>query len=212
MTDLLESIRRHSNTAIVIARGFCRKLPKSVPREDIEQAALIGLFEWKRNHPNEEDPGWMGGLRTRVRGSIVDELRRQDWLPRYTRRDHGHLRVVGFDDVDTDWDAKWASSAASVESALETKQEFEEAMRAPLLPRDAEVLDLHYFRGVKFRDIGEHLGVSEPRISQLHSRAIGKMRAHLEGNEQELAVARRQVKRAERLAAKESNVKPSRPS
>jgi hypothetical protein len=39
----LESIRRHSATALGIARGYCRKLPRSIPREDIEQAALDTL-------------------------------------------------------------------------------------------------------------------------------------------------------------------------
>ncbi len=35
---------------------------------------------------------------------------------------------------------------------------------------------MHYFKGVKFKDLGRQLGVSEPRISQLHSRAMKRLR------------------------------------
>jgi RNA polymerase sigma factor for flagellar operon FliA len=36
---------------------------------------------------------------------------------------------------------------------------------------------MHYFKGIKFKDLGVQLGVSEPRISQLHSRAMKRLRA-----------------------------------
>ena len=32
---------------------------------------------------------------------------------------------------------------------------------------------------MKFKDLGEMLGVSEPRISQLHSRAMGRLKGIL---------------------------------
>ena len=35
---------------------------------------------------------------------------------------------------------------------------------------------MHYFDGVKFKDIGAELGVSEPRVSQLHARALCRLR------------------------------------
>ena len=41
------------------------------------------------------------------------------------------------------------------------------------------VRSLHYFRGMKFKDLGEMLGVSEPRISQLHSRAMSRLKVIL---------------------------------
>jgi RNA polymerase sigma factor for flagellar operon FliA len=42
--------------------------------------------------------------------------------------------------------------------------------------RERHIVSAHYFRGVKFRDLGIELGVSEPRISQLHSRAMKRLR------------------------------------
>jgi RNA polymerase sigma factor for flagellar operon FliA len=42
--------------------------------------------------------------------------------------------------------------------------------------RERHIVSSHYFRGVKFKDLGAELGVSEPRISQLHSRAMQRLR------------------------------------
>jgi RNA polymerase sigma factor (sigma-70 family) len=185
MTDLLDSIRRHRSTAMGIARGFLRKLPPSIQLADIEQAALIGLFLWKRSHPDEQAPGWIGGLKIRIRGSIKDELRRHDWLPRYERkrrqeRGESVSHVIGCADADPLWEQNWTDGVESAETALERKQEVAQARQAPLDGRIAQVIDLHYFRGEKFKDIGAGLGVSEARISQLHHRGLERMREHVE--------------------------------
>ena len=41
------------------------------------------------------------------------------------------------------------------------------------------IVAMHYFRGIKFKELGEMLGVSEPRISQLHSRAMTRLKSIL---------------------------------
>jgi RNA polymerase sigma factor for flagellar operon FliA len=43
---------------------------------------------------------------------------------------------------------------------------------------------LHYFQGVQLKAIAAQLGVSEPRVSQLHSRAMAKLRATLARQEE----------------------------
>jgi RNA polymerase sigma factor for flagellar operon FliA len=49
-----------------------------------------------------------------------------------------------------------------------------------LLPeRDADIVTWHYFDDVPFKAIAARLQVSEPRISQLHTRAMGQLRATL---------------------------------
>ena len=54
------------------------------------------------------------------------------------------------------------------------------AKAVELLPeRERHIVSLHYFKGVKFKELGRMLGVSEPRISQLHSRAMGRLRTML---------------------------------
>lgn len=184
----LEAIRKHRDTAMRIARGFAKKLPKSVLLEDIEQAALIGLFEWKRNHPDETDEGWTGGLKMRIRGSIIDELRAQDWSQRRARSEGKGPVILGFDDVGTPDDRAWEPSCedASVIDRMIVDQEAAEALRAPMHQTDAKVIDMTVFRGMRFGDAAHRLGLSEPRVSQMHARAINTMHAYLTGDTEHL--------------------------
>ena len=52
-----------------------------------------------------------------------------------------------------------------------------------LPPRDAQVLQLYYVEELSYSEIGDVLGVSVGRISQLHARAIAKIRAVLADSE-----------------------------
>jgi RNA polymerase sigma factor for flagellar operon FliA len=45
--------------------------------------------------------------------------------------------------------------------------------------REANIVSWHYFEGIPFKAIAVRLGVSEPRVSQLHARAMGRLRACL---------------------------------
>ena len=38
------------------------------------------------------------------------------------------------------------------------------------------IVQMHYFQGARFKEIGALLGVSEPRVSQLHTRAMGQLK------------------------------------
>ncbi len=50
------------------------------------------------------------------------------------------------------------------------------------LPRtERVVLMLYYYEGLKMKEIGELLGISESRISQIHGKALTVLRAHLRG-------------------------------
>jgi RNA polymerase sigma factor for flagellar operon FliA len=51
---------------------------------------------------------------------------------------------------------------------------------AALPPREALIVDALYRRGQSMRDIRQLLGISESRVSQVHSRAIRLLRAHLQ--------------------------------
>jgi RNA polymerase sigma factor for flagellar operon FliA len=60
-------------------------------REDLEQIGLVGLLQAIRRYgiPDEKFCGYAWA---RVRGEILDELRRQDWRPRTVRREAHRLR------------------------------------------------------------------------------------------------------------------------
>ena len=42
------------------------------------------------------------------------------------------------------------------------------------------VLSLYYQKDLNMKEIAEVMGVSEPRISQIHTKAIQKLRLHME--------------------------------
>ena len=61
-------------------------------------------------------------------------------------------------------------------------QEREKAARevlSQLEPRERRVVELYFFEGLTLQEIGERIGCCESRVSQLYSRAIGRMRGHL---------------------------------
>ena len=60
-------------------------------REDMEQIGLMGLLECLRRYGTpDEQFGRFAALR--IRGAILDELRRQDWRPRSVRQEGHRLR------------------------------------------------------------------------------------------------------------------------
>ncbi len=69
---------------------------------------------------------------------------------------------------------------------------------ATLPPREQRVIALYYFNEVTMKDIGAELGVNESRVSQLHARAILRMREAL--NAEVMPVAPRLA--AEHVAAR----------
>jgi RNA polymerase sigma factor for flagellar operon FliA len=60
---------------------------------------------------------------------------------------------------------------------------------AQLPPRERKILSLYYFQEVTMKEIGEAIGVNESRVSQLHARAIQRLRKTLTAGEIPPAVA-----------------------
>lgn len=54
--------------------------------EDMEQIGMMALLESARRYPGEYDNGFLSFAGQRIRGAILDELRRQDWRPRPVRQ------------------------------------------------------------------------------------------------------------------------------
>ena len=47
--------------------------------------------------------------------------------------------------------------------------------------REKIVLTLYYYEGLTLGEIGEVLGVTESRVSQLHTKAVLRLRSRLQG-------------------------------
>jgi RNA polymerase sigma factor for flagellar operon FliA len=178
-----------------IAGGFQRRLPRNVLRDDLIAAGMSGLWDAIRKHGVERSGNFDWYVRVRIRGAILDELRAQDWLPRRARAAAAEAAkssggsapsapvVLRFDEVSETEQARCLIASDTVSSDQHLEERFvrdQLAKAVELLPeRERHIVSLHYFKGVKFKELGRMLGVSEPRISQLHSRAMGRLRTML---------------------------------
>jgi len=74
-----------------IARQLASQASGALGRDDLEQIGLMGLLEALRRY-GAPDTGFSSYAALRVRGAILDELRRQDWRPRTVRQDSHRQR------------------------------------------------------------------------------------------------------------------------
>jgi RNA polymerase sigma factor for flagellar operon FliA len=71
-----------------IVRQLNSQVAGAIDRDDMEQIGLMGLLEALRRY-GPVDGGFGSFASLRIRGAILDELRRQDWRPRAVRQ-HSH--------------------------------------------------------------------------------------------------------------------------
>jgi len=74
-----------------IVRQLNSQIAGAIDRDDMEQIGLMGLLEALRRY-GEPDAAFGSYASLRVRGAILDELRRQDWRPRAVRQQSHKLR------------------------------------------------------------------------------------------------------------------------
>ncbi len=111
----------------------------------------------------------------------VDEL--EKWLTDIAAGSVGPLDHVALDDATVRAPASHGSSQNEGEPGRAIEEgELREAMRAEIrrLPeREQAVLVLYYDDGLTLAEIGEALGVTESRISQIHTKAVLQLRSRL---------------------------------
>lgn len=69
-----------------IAHHLLARLPASVLVDDLIQAGMIGLLEAARRYDSTKGASFETYAGIRIRGSIIDEVRRGDWTPRSVHR------------------------------------------------------------------------------------------------------------------------------
>lgn len=65
-----------------IAHHLLGKLPQSVQVEDLIQAGMLGLLEAARHYDSTKGAAFETYAGIRIRGFMLDEVRRNDWVPR----------------------------------------------------------------------------------------------------------------------------------
>jgi RNA polymerase sigma factor FliA len=69
-----------------IAYHLLGRLPANVQVEDLIQAGVIGLLEAARNYDASQGASFETYAGIRIRGAMLDEVRRTDWTPRSVHR------------------------------------------------------------------------------------------------------------------------------
>lgn len=84
-------MERHYPLVKYIAERLLQTLPKSIELDDLVSAGLFGLMDAIRGFDLSRGIKFKTYCTTRIRGSILDQLRSQDWVPRLVRLKAGKI-------------------------------------------------------------------------------------------------------------------------
>lgn len=87
-----ELVSQHAPLVKKIALHLMARLPDSVQLDDLMQAGMVGLLEAASKYDASKGASFETYAGIRIRGAIVDEIRRGDWVPRSV---HRNARRIG---------------------------------------------------------------------------------------------------------------------
>ena len=208
-----------------IAHHLLLRMPSSVQLDDLVQSGMIGLLEAAKKYDLSKGASFETYAGIRIRGAMLDEIRKGDWAPRSVHRksrrvaeaikmiemrtgtdakdndvaeelgmsldeyhsilqDASGSRLFSFDDMLDGEDSAIDKVAGEVPNPLDGiqsdafKENLAEAI-ATLPEREQLVLSLYYNEELNLKEIGQVIGVSESRVSQIHTQAALRLRSRL---------------------------------
>lgn len=220
-----ELIEQHAPLVKRIACHLINRLPASVQLEDLVQAGMIGLLEASRNYDENQGASFETYAGIRIRGAMLDEIRKNDWAPRSVHRkarmvaeavreieheqgrdardteiastlgmpleeyykilqDNSYHKVLSFEDMGTGEESMLDNMMDHNPGIIDGLQRddirriLSEAI-ASLPERERLVMALYYDEELNLREIGAVMGVSESRVSQIHSQAVIRLQARM---------------------------------
>jgi RNA polymerase sigma factor FliA len=183
-------IERFAPLATRIARGMNVPVGAVAGPDDLESAAVIGLIDAVDRFEPERGVPFEGYASLRIRGAVLDEVRRVDELGRADRRRQRAAAAQGeagsyHGTVSLDELIERGYHGGAEQDELAERYEAEDLrMRVRsamtcLPPRQREVLERYYGQSLTLREAGLRMGISEARACQLHGRAIQNLRRQL---------------------------------
>ncbi len=173
------SVEPHLPLVGAIARAMARRLPPTVEMDELINDGVLGLIAALRRYDPVRRVGFSTYAGWRIRGAMLDGLRRRDPLPRTYRRlqrtypgnwvqfvpIEEALMVPGGEDEDPE--------SAAVEADLRRRLWLQ---LAALPPRDRRVLVLRMVRAMPLREVAAALAISITRVVEIQTRALARMR------------------------------------
>lgn len=100
-------IEEHSGLVNRIAYHLAARLPASVVVDDLIQVGMIGLLDASQHYDASQGAAFTTYATIRIRGAMLDELRRNDWAPKSVHKKHRDLmKVVSRIETKTGYEAK----------------------------------------------------------------------------------------------------------
>jgi len=186
-------IEQYASLATSIARRMRVPTGALIGRDDVESAALIGLIDAVDRFDPERGVPFEGYAGLRIRGAVLDELRRVDDRSRGERRRAravvdgqdpeigAYAQTLSLDMLLETGDRDWAAEddeASDRYDHQDLRSRVESALQC-LPPRQREVLARYYGDSLTLRESAVRMGISEARACQLHGRAIQNLRREL---------------------------------
>lgn len=214
----------------IVAGKLSIYLGHNVEYEDLVSYGTFGLIDAIDKFDFDKGVKFETYASLRIRGAILDQVRRMDWLPRTVRQRQKQIdaayqkietasgrmatdeEVAAELEITTDELLKWQNqtkaagvvsldeyleqgsendiipTAESMEYAQPEKQMEKKAMKEMLVQslealteKEKKVILLYYYEDLTLKEISEVLEVSESRVSQLHTKAIQRLRLKLGG-------------------------------
>lgn len=211
----------------VVAGRLSMYLGYNVEYEDLVSYGIFGLIDAIDKFDMQKDVKFETYASLRIRGAILDQIRKMDWIPRTVRQkqkkideairniemrtgknatDEQVAGELGLEQEElTEWQSRLKitnvislnefleqgqepvmdargnshfSQPGDVVSESELKQVLEEALEV-LTEKEKKVILLYYYEDLTLKEISKVLEVSESRVSQLHTKALLKMRAKM---------------------------------
>lgn len=120
LADKNDLVERHAPLVKRIAHHLIARLPASVIVDDLIQAGMIGLLEASRNFDGSKGASFETFAGIRIRGSMLDEIRKGDWTPRSVHK-NGRAITAAINQVEreTGRDARDIDIAEKLEVSMD---------------------------------------------------------------------------------------------
>ncbi len=193
--------------------------------DDMLSCGILGLMDAIEKYDLRRDVKFEYYAAMRIKGEIIDSIRKQDWAPTSLRRkiksisnayyelenrfgrepldsevaqhlemDEEDLQstmgksqmfnIIHFEEmIQNDmWEQSIQMQSGTLEEEVESKEMVEVlgGIIDNLPEKEKLVITLYYYEEMTLKEIAAVLGVSESRVSQIHSKAVMKMRTKMQ--------------------------------
>lgn len=115
-----ELVATHAPLVKRIAYHLLAKLPDTVLVEDLIQSGMLGLLEASSNYSDKHGASFATYAGIRIRGAMLDDVRRTDWTPRSVHRKARQItKVMQQIEQETGRDARDTEIATLLEITIE---------------------------------------------------------------------------------------------